>query len=65
MAGSTPRWVPALLVVFVVLLPFVSELGRVAGAVQVMALAVAFTGISVAVVSGEHARDLTRRPVVS
>ena len=61
-ARSAPRWVPALLVAFVVMLPFASHLGRVGTAAQVLALAVAFTGIAMAAVSGEHARDLIRRP---
>jgi hypothetical protein len=61
-AGAVPRWVPALLVVFVVMLPFASALGRVGQAAQVLALAVAFTGIAMAAVSSENARDLTRQP---
>jgi len=59
---SVPRWVPALLVVFVAMLPFSTELGRVGGAIQVMALAVAFTGMAMAAVTGEHQRALSRQP---
>ena len=61
-ARSVPRWVPALLVVFVVLLPFSTSLGRAGGAIQVMALAVAFTGIAMAAVTGEHQRELSGQP---
>ncbi len=61
-ARSVPRWVPALLVVFVALLPFSTDLGRVGGAIQVMALAVAFTGMAMAAVTGEHQRELSRQP---
>ena len=57
-----PRWVPALLVVFVALLPFAAQLGRVGSAVQVLALAVAFTGIAMAAVTGRAPRELTRQP---
>lgn len=61
-ARTTPKWVPGLLVVFVVLLPFSSHLGRVGMALQVMTLAVAFTGIAMAAVTAEHQRDLTPSP---
>jgi len=61
-ARSLPRWVPVLLVVFVALLPFSSRLGRVGMAVQVLALAVAFTGIAIAAVSGEQQRTTLRQP---
>lgn len=62
-ARKTDRWVPVLLLVFVAMMPFVSHLGRVGMAVQVLALAVAFTGIATAAVSGEHKRELERQPV--
>ena len=61
-ARAVPRWVPALLVVFVGLLPFVAQLGRVGSAVQVMSLAVAFTGIAMAAVTREHQRELSVQP---
>ena len=61
-ARSVPRWVPALLVAFVAMLPFAADLGRVGQAAQVLALAVAFTGIAMAAVTGEHARELIRQP---
>jgi hypothetical protein len=53
-AGRTPRWVPTLMVAFVVVLPLSAHLGRVGTAVQVMALAVAFTGVAMAAVSGDE-----------
>jgi hypothetical protein len=61
-ARTAPRWVPALLVVFVVMLPVAPHLGRVGTAAQILALAVAFTGIAMAAVTGEHSRELTRQP---
>ncbi len=51
MARVTARWVPVLLVLFVVAMPFASQLGRVATALQVLALAVAFTGIATTAVA--------------
>ena len=61
-ARSVPRWAPGLLVVFVALVPFSSQLGRVGMAVQVMALAIAFTGVATAAVAAHHQRNLTRSP---
>jgi hypothetical protein len=52
-ARNVPRWIPALMVAFVAVLPFASHLGRVGMAAQVLALAVAFTGIAMAAVSGD------------
>ncbi len=60
---KTAVWVPLLLVLFVAVLPVSSALGRVGSALQVLALAVAFTGIAVAAVSDEHRRDLHSQPV--
>lgn len=51
-ARCTPRWVPAVLALFLLMAPFASHLGRVGQAVQVLLLAVAFTGVAVAAVSG-------------
>lgn len=62
-ARKTPTWVAALLLVFVIAMPFVEHLGRVGSALQVMALAVAFTGIATAAVSDEHKRELKAQPV--
>jgi hypothetical protein len=53
-ARATPVWVPLLLVVFVGLLPFASQLGRLGSAVQVLLLAVGFTGIAMAAVTTVH-----------
>jgi hypothetical protein len=60
---TTPRWVPLLLVAFVILLPVSEQLGRIGTSLQVMALAVAFTGIAMAAVTGDHERGLTRHSV--
>ena len=62
LSRTTPRWVPALLTVFVLALPVSSHLGRVGSAVQVMALAVAFTGIAMAAVAGDSKRTLASEP---
>jgi hypothetical protein len=61
-ARTAPRWVPALLLLFVALAPFASEIGRVGVAVQVLAMAVAFTGIAMAAVTGDTQRALTSQP---
>jgi len=47
---ATPGWVPVLLILFVVLLPFAGPLGTSGQFIRLMALAVAFTGIAVAAV---------------
>jgi hypothetical protein len=60
---KTGVWVPALLVLFVAVMPLSSQLGRIGSALQVLALAVAFTGIAVAAVSDEHKRELRNQPV--
>jgi hypothetical protein len=62
-ARKTPTWVAALLLLFVIAMPFVEHLGRVGSALQVMALAVAFTGIATAAVSDEHKKELKAQPV--
>ena len=49
---SVSRWVPAVLIVFVALIPFASHLGRVGSAMQILLLGVAFTGIAMAAVQG-------------
>jgi len=63
LARTVARWVPALLVVFVAMLPIATHLGRVGQAAQVLAFAVACTGIAMAAVSGEQRRALTSEPV--
>ncbi len=60
---KTARWVPYTLVFFLAIGPFTSQLGRAASAVQILALAVAFTGVAMAAVSTDHQRDLARQPV--
>jgi hypothetical protein len=61
-ARTTPRWVPALLLAFVAMLPLTSHLGRVGSALQVTAFAVAFTGIAMAAVSGDNRGTARARP---
>jgi hypothetical protein len=56
-------WVPLLLVVFVAMLPFAAHLGRVGGAVQVLLLAVGFTGVAMAAVTTVH--EATRARAVA
>ncbi len=60
---KTPKWVPGLFLLFLLLAPFNAHLGRVGMAVQVLALAVGFTGVATAAVSAEHKRELERQPV--
>ena len=63
---STPLWVPLLMVAFVALTPLSGQLGgKVVQVLQLMALAVALTGVAVAATSGDGVREqqLTRRPV--
>lgn len=62
MARTTPRWVPILMIVFVVMLPIAGQLGHVGGAVQSLALAIAFTGVAMASVTGENKRLLRSQP---
>jgi hypothetical protein len=57
-AKRTPTWVPVLLVVFVALFPFTEQIGRVGQVLQVMGLAVAFTGIAITAVNQVHERDV-------
>lgn len=62
-ARKTPVWVAGLLLLFVIALPFAEYIGRVGSALQVLALAVAFTGVATAAVSDEHKRELQGQPV--
>jgi hypothetical protein len=50
-------WVPVLLLVFVGLTPVAGELGKVGQLLQLMALAVAFTGIAMAATSPRRGRE--------
>jgi hypothetical protein len=61
-ARSVPRWVPALMFGFVAVFPFASQIGRVGTAAQVLALAVAFTGIAMAAVSSDTQKLPVREP---
>jgi hypothetical protein len=58
-ARVTPLWVPVLLFVFVALTPVSGELGKVGQVLQLMALALAFTGIAVAATSPRRGRERT------
>lgn len=62
LARKTPPWVPGLLVVFVLLFPFADQIGRVGQVLQVMALAVAFTGVAVAAVNQVNRAVASRQP---
>lgn len=63
LAKTTPRYVPALLGVFVLMLPFAAHLGRVGSALQIMAFAAAFTGIAISAVSRANVEAPSRQPV--
>ena len=62
MSRKTPMWVPALLVGFVLLFPFADQIGRVGQVMQVMALAVAFTGVAIAAVNQVNRVVASRQP---
>jgi hypothetical protein len=55
---STPLWVPALMVVFVALTPVSGELGKVVQLLQLMALALALTGVAVAATASGGTREV-------
>jgi hypothetical protein len=59
-ARRTPVWVPILLLAFLVLTPFASSLGQTGSAIQLMAMAVAFTGVAITASSPEHRAELQR-----
>lgn len=62
LAKKTPSWVPILLIVFVGMFPFTQQIGRVGQVLQVMGLAVAFTGIAIAAVNQVHERVAVSQP---
>ena len=62
LSKKTPPWVPALLVIFVLLFPFAGQIGRVGQVMQVMALAVAFTGVAIAAVNQVNRVVASRQP---
>ena len=59
-ARRTPVWVPVLLLAFLVLTPFASSFGQTGSAIQLMAMAVAFTGVAMTASSPEHRAELQR-----
>ena len=61
-ARRTSTWVPLVMVVYVALLPVSNHLGKVGQVVELMGLAAAFTGISIAAVNGVQERAATRQP---
>jgi hypothetical protein len=61
-ARRTPMWVNLLLLAFVVMLPFAEMLGRVGMVAQVLLLAVAFTGISIAAVNHSQVHRAAGQP---
>lgn len=61
LSRKTPPWVPGLIVVFVLLFPFADRIGRLGQVLQVMALAVAFTGVAIAAVNQVN-RVVASRP---
>lgn len=57
-ARTVARWIPIVLLLFVLLIAVVNQLGRVGSAIQVLLLAVAFTGIAMtAVQKAAQARE--------
>ncbi|MGZ4473698.1 MAG: hypothetical protein ACXVXM_17175 [Nocardioidaceae bacterium] len=62
-ARKVPLWVPIVMLVYVVSVPFGSHLGRLGQTVQVLALAVAFTGIAIGAVLADNRRDLIRESI--
>ncbi len=58
LARRTPRWVPLLLLAFVVLTPFTGALGRVGAAVQILTLAIALTGVAIAAAAAGRPDEL-------
>lgn len=59
---TTSTWVPWLMIGFVVALPFSDEFGRFGGAVLILMLAVAFTGIAMAAVTSDHRTRMASQP---
>lgn len=55
-SGATGVWVPALLALFIVMVPFVQSLGMLGAAIQTLALAVALCGAAVTAASEEQLR---------
>ncbi|MFP5252579.1 MAG: hypothetical protein ACLGH4_02140 [Actinomycetes bacterium] len=62
LSKKSPPWVPGLLVLFVLLFPFAEQIGRIGQVLQVMALAVAFTGAAIAAVNQVNRAVASRLP---
>jgi hypothetical protein len=62
-ARTTPRWVPWVMLLFVLAMPFASHLGRVGQALQVLAFAAACTGMAVSAVGLVQPSRRLREPV--
>ncbi|HET7357066.1 MAG TPA: hypothetical protein VFJ09_10375 [Nocardioidaceae bacterium] len=60
-ARVTPLWVPLLMFAFVALVPVSGHFGKAVQVVQLMTLAVAFTGIAVAATSPRQGREHAER----
>ena len=58
-ARATPAWVPVLLLLTVAFSPFASAFGPLGPELQALCLAVAFTGVAVTAVAGNHRRRAT------
>ena len=61
-AKATSTWVPVVLVIYVALFPFGSQVGKVGQIIELMGLAAAFTGIAIAAVNGVSERSAVREP---
>ena len=61
-AARTPVWVPVALLAFVAMYPLGAMLGKPGSAIQLLTLAVAFTGLAVAATS-QRPRTLRGQPV--
>jgi hypothetical protein len=59
-ARQTAVWVPILMLVFLAMMPIASQLGQAGSAIQLMALAAAFTGVATRASSPEHRAELRR-----
>jgi hypothetical protein len=57
-ARTTPLWVPVLMLVFVALTPVSGQFGKVVQLLQLMALALALTGVAVAATSAGGTREV-------
>jgi hypothetical protein len=58
-AKRTPAWIPVLLLVFVAMFPVSTSTGLVGMAVQLMLLAVAFTGVAISATTPRESERLS------